>query len=1320
MGTLLCGLAICCSVMYITSDGADVQETVLAPAPAAESVYGIGGPTSVESSDVEKAGSIFTNTPDGRMRLTDYLTNVEKEIAAEAAARKRDVAAARQQMDRNFAFNQAARSKLQKFLLKKMAANAKIAKENLAAAMRHVQKTFAEAAALSNKRNKANIKRSNAIRAIVAQNKRDAAAHLAKQVQVQNQAMATLASQVNSRIKKTDSNVAKNAAQIKSNAKKAHDELMKQVNIYDHKLANARAEAAKGRGGLATQLANQDKSIRQWASNKMKVVMAKTAAQFARVRAKMAADRHHADMALKVASTQMTASMDAFKALNNKRFAKTVKDIAAAKAEAKAKVAAAKSQFKTSLYSLTATVNEQVQKTNNKIDALAGQVTKNKVAQAKINANVNAEANRMVALGNKRYKEHLKKDKELHALINKNKHATDKRMEAMSAHYNMEINKVRNTMNKNRAHATHMLAKKSAELYTAIEKNEREQMKTNGALQTQTRSAVMAIQSSLRDAKNDFSKRLGALSKTVAHNDKKFEGKILGLTGIVRANAAKNAAGRANLKHIMDANKKELHASVRAAVHKGETRMAAAEKKLTDLNKKTKAALSMKITTEIVKLEKRANDQIEGLRLSSKEARNEMRKELLYAVRSMAKEAKSNLDDAKKVASKAFVEANAAEAAAAKKSAAGRAKIAANIAQNKKNAEQELTDAVSTMQRSLVALKYQTAKKIKKTNTNVAAYADQLKKEADEVSKLMSAQMTTLTGKINAQKKAATAAINAADAASVAGFQKAQDEVVKALKAAKAKSDNKFGKLNKAMATQRAKLAKNLADSVETINNSIAKQAALQDKRFSKTVKDIKAARKEASGQVNDARKDFATALVVVTATIKDMETKLNGDVQKVSGTVISHKAAQATTNRHVDGELKRIEALVNDRASKSKKARGKLRAILDENKRAASEEVKALDGLFKGRISKIRSQAADDSLEAKQDLTDATASMSEALAKAQTEQLYANQESANNINKYSAEANAAIATTRKSFENRLSVLANTVAANHKKVENRMEVLTGVINNYSKAGEADRARLRKQNAAMNADMNKAIMRAVNEGEARAVGIAQKAREHLAAAKQSMLVEITNRVENVADQTFKTIQGKHQKIADNYLSLKAYAVTAKDKLQDYTAKGKGKNLSSLGDLLSNIGHLSNVKVGKAQGLSPSTSLPAIFTGDKIKVDNTISKINGLVNEYIEQANSCRKRWPMGLGKYLLAKLEASMTGKGVLQVDKVSGHAGNWVFMNGHAVGLSNKLNDFEGLAVRMGHYEATLAKLTTKLSGKVKKITKAKQVYAKAPEWQGN
>merc|ERR1711871_1335421 len=120
---LMCGLAICCAIMYITADGSDV--VLAAERPAAKSVYGIGGPTSVESEDVEKAGTVITNTPDGRMRLTDYLTNVEKEIAAEEAARKRDVAAVRAQTARNFAFNKAARAKLQKAMLAKMAANAK-------------------------------------------------------------------------------------------------------------------------------------------------------------------------------------------------------------------------------------------------------------------------------------------------------------------------------------------------------------------------------------------------------------------------------------------------------------------------------------------------------------------------------------------------------------------------------------------------------------------------------------------------------------------------------------------------------------------------------------------------------------------------------------------------------------------------------------------------------------------------------------------------------------------------------------------------------------------------------------------------------------------------------------------------------------------------------------------------------------------------------------------------------------------------------------------------------------------------------------------
>merc|ERR1711896_5334 len=274
------------------------------------------------------------------------------------------------------------------------------------------------------------------------------------------------------------------------------------------------------------------------------------------------------------------------------------------------------------------------------------------------------------------------------------------------------------------------------------------------------------------------------------------------------------------------------------------------------------------------------------------------------------------------------------------------------------------------------------------------------------------------------------------------------------------------------------------------------------------------------------------------------------------------------------------------------------------------------------------------------------------------------------------------------------------------------EVLTGVIRDHKAAGEKDRALLKKQNLAMAADMQKKIVNAIQKGEAEAKAVAQQARAHLAAESKSMLVGITNTVEDYADMAFKTIQGKHQKIADNYLSLKAYAVTA---------KGKGKNLSSLGSMLTDIAESEHAPTKKAQGLSPTDTLPAIFSGNSIKVDNSVSKINGLVNEYIRQANMVRKQWTLGLGKYLLTKLEESMQSKGVLQVDKVAEHAGNYVFINGHSVGLSNKLNDFEGLAVRMGHYEATLAKLTASLSGKKKKaVPKAKPVYAKPPEWEGN
>jgi hypothetical protein len=138
--------------MYITTDGGDeyVHEIVKG---------GVDAGSSVGSTDVLKAGQIYTETPDGRMRLMDYFNNVEKEISDEVANRRSDIASVRAQMARDFAFNAAARNTLKKEMLHKMSVNAKIARDHLNRAMYRTQRKFARTAALANRRHKRNLKR---------------------------------------------------------------------------------------------------------------------------------------------------------------------------------------------------------------------------------------------------------------------------------------------------------------------------------------------------------------------------------------------------------------------------------------------------------------------------------------------------------------------------------------------------------------------------------------------------------------------------------------------------------------------------------------------------------------------------------------------------------------------------------------------------------------------------------------------------------------------------------------------------------------------------------------------------------------------------------------------------------------------------------------------------------------------------------------------------------------------------------------------------------------------------------------------------------
>merc|ERR1719453_1103570 len=972
-------------------------------------------------------------------------------------------------------------------------------------------------------------------------------------------------------------------------------------------MANVSEEAKKGRSKLAAQAATQDKKFRQWANNKIKTITAQTAAQFRQVRAKMAKDRHHADQMLKHASARMDAALNAHKALQDKRFAQTVSDIAAAKKEAKTRVNQAVTSFKVGILKLSAVVHQQSKKLNNRVTQLSGVVSNNKLEQAKVNRQVSAEIKHMIAVGDARYKEHLKKDKELRHLMDKNKAETAARMTKMSNSFFAQISAIRKQMKADRAHAEARLAKKTAALYDTLAKNKATQAAVNAKLTAATRRARLDAVANLNAAKASFTTRVAGLHKKVTVLAAKHNDEIQKLAGVEAANALKSAQGRAQLKAISSANKAELKNAVRDAIHKGEQRALGIEKKMKGMNAKMKAALNQQVTTEIGTLTKHIHGQINELNLQTAAARAEMRKEILFAIKSAAALAKQNLKKQVAYTEARFSGLEKSHAAASAKNAAGRAALSASVKANKASAVAALKNAMAAQNRALLVLRQETAKKVSKTNKNIAAHALRMEANAKAVSAQMKADTKALQAKLEAARKAAVVELSAVNAASAARYSKVIKSVEKSLDAARKSTDQKFGAAFRTMAKNRKDLDRALGAGVKDLNDKLAAQSALADARFSKTVKNIADARAKASADVGAARKAMTSAFVGLTASIKEQETRLMGDIQVVSGKLGAAKASAA----------------------------------------------------------------------------------------------------------------AGIAGAKKMFSSRLNTLTNAVVSNAAKFEKNLGRMTGVAMSWKKSAAGDRKNIRTLRSAMKADLDKSIARAIQLGEAKAKAVQQRALSDINKASNALLTTASAKIEAMADNVFKLVQGNRQKIADNYLSLKAYAACSADLLSDYLAKGKGSNLASVGDLLQTVSAVSKVKPVKAEGVSEgSPTLKLIFSNKEVKAlgKGAVSKINGLVNEYIKTMAQVRDRWPMGLGKYLLAKLETAMQGTGALEVDKVSDKAGNFVFVNGHSVGLSSKLSDFESLAVRMTTYEATLAKITGTLSGK----KGAGKAYVKPPEWQGN
>merc|ERR1711998_614756 len=470
--------------------------------------------------------------------------------------------------------------------------------------------------------------------------------------------------------------------------------------------------------------------------------------------------------------------------------------------------------------------------------------------------------------------------------------------------------------------------------------------------------------------------------------------------------------------------------------------------------------------------------------MGSKEARAQMKKEMLYAIRTAAADAAADLDLAVKDGVKKMIAFNKKSAAVHANSALERKNLNDKIKANADEVSRMIKDAVSTDARAQTSLQQETAKAIEKTNTNIAAKAEQMKKIAKSTRAALKATESKTLAAINKQQEAAKAAVakfSSEDAARQASALKFMDK--------------KLGKAYAKLAGDRKHAEEALGGAVDGLNDALAKQAALADSRFEKTVKDIAEARKQAADEVAKLRKDFGTEMALATAEAKKTEQILVDNIAKVSGEVISMKANQIRVNTKVAAELKRVEELSNHRFTDSKKARGKLRMLMDENKQAASEEVKALGADLKTKI------------QMQKDLTEATETFYEKMSAVQK----ANLADVAALNGATAAAKLAaeneLARAKAGFTSKIVMLTNTVTANAKKAENGIARLTGVVHSTAKAAAADRALIKEQTKMMEADLNKALNRAISIGEAKAKAVEQRIAEHLKDTKRFLQVEL---------------------------------------------------------------------------------------------------------------------------------------------------------------------------------------------------------------------
>merc|ERR1719498_296114 len=339
-------------------------------------------------------------------------------------------------------------------------------------------------------------------------------------VSAQNNAFMALKTETEEAIKATNTDVAAYGKAVEKHAADVEAQMAANIATLTGKLDAAKDQAEK-------QLAAADKASAKRHTDAIDAI--KSGLEAAKkdqdqksdnVYKHMGKDRSHADTELAAATERLNKKLAKHAALEDSRFATSVKDITAARKEAWDEVQAARQDFTMGYTEVVSTLK----KTETRLQTETGQAAKLVISeaarQARINQKTEEEMARIVKLSDANMSTNKNARGKIKELMNKNKAVAAQEVADLKTKAEGQISSLRAFQAQLRRQAAHDLTDATDKLYVELSKQKTQQELAMKDLEKEASIQKAAVASHLADAEAEFASKFQTLTNTVASNQR--------------------------------------------------------------------------------------------------------------------------------------------------------------------------------------------------------------------------------------------------------------------------------------------------------------------------------------------------------------------------------------------------------------------------------------------------------------------------------------------------------------------------------------------------------------------------------------------------------------------------------------------------------------------------------------------------------------------------------------------------------------------------------------------------------------------------------